>query len=207
MGATQPKDHWDTVHRERRADEVSWYQRHPTRSLELVDATGIGHDAAIVDVGGGASTLVDHLLDAGYSDVTVLDLSAIGLEQARRRLGARARLVDWVSADVRSWRPDRAYDLWHDRAVLHFLVDPGDRKRYVETLRAALAPGGHAIVATFGPDGPEQCSGLPVVRYDTEDLTVLLGAGFRLVEHRLDDHRTPGGVAQQFLYARFRRDR
>lgn len=204
MSSSSP-EHWEALYRQRRVDEVSWFEQRPARSLACIEATGSARDAAVVDVGGGASTLVDHLLEAGFEDVTVLDVSAAALEHARRRLGDRAGGVSWVVSDVLAWRPDRAFDLWHDRAVLHFLVDPADRRRYVETMRRVLARGGHAVIATFGPQAPEQCSGLPVVRYEAETLAALFGEDFRLEAHTLGDHRTPGGATQQFLYARLRR--
>ena len=160
--------HWQEVYASRSHTDVSWYQAEPTRSLEYIEASGIPTEGAIIDVGGGASTLVDHLLRRGYSRLTVLDISASALEQARHRLGEAAETVDWRVADVVSFRSERRFALWHDRAVLHFLVDVEERERYLETLTRTLMPGGHAVLAGFGPDGPQKCSGLPVRRYSVE---------------------------------------
>jgi trans-aconitate methyltransferase len=184
---------------------VSWYQDRPEKSLELIEFSGVAAGDALIDAGGGASTLVDHLLERGYRDVTVLDVSASALRQARKRLASGAAEVDWRVADVTRFEPDRAYRLWHDRAVLHFLIDKPDRDRYVEVLRKAIAPGGYAILATFGPDGPEKCSGLPVRRYDTNMMAELLGHEFELLRSELDLHTTPAGAAQQFLYTVWQR--
>ena len=194
------KNHWDDVYQGKSATEVSWYQDSPDRSLALVDSTGIAKQAPIIDVGGGASTLVDHLLESGYSDVTVLDLASAAFDQARVRLAARAVEVDWVVSDVTRFRPRRRYRLWHDRAVLHFLTEATDRERYVDVLRRALEPDGHVIIATFGPEGPKRCSGLDVRRYSVDLLSELLGTEFILQSHELENHQTPTGALQQFLY-------
>ena len=195
------KRHWEDVYESKSATEVSWYQATPERSLALVKKTEISRHAPIIDVGGGASTLVDHLLDAGYSDVTVLDLAAAACEQARARLAARAQEVDWVISDVMQFRPQRRYRLWHDRAVLHFLTKAADRQRYVNVLRQALEPGGYAVIAAFGPDGPMRCSGLDIRRYNVDLLRQLLGPEFALQSHELENHQTPTGAVQQFLYS------
>lgn len=197
--------HWNRVYDSKSAQDVSWYQDRPEKSLELVQYSGVVAGDALIDAGGGASTLVDHLLERGYRDVTVLDVSASALQQVRKRLAAHAAEVDWQVADVTRFEPDRKYRLWHDRAVLHFLIDKPDRTRYVEVLKKALAPGGHAILATFGPDGPEKCSGLPVRRYDADMMAALLGPEFELLRSDLDLHTTPGGASQQFLYTVWRR--
>ena len=194
------KNHWDDVYQGKSATEVSWYQDSPDRSLALVDSTGIAKQAPIIDVGGGASTLVDHLLESGYSDVTVLDLASAAFDQARARLAARAVEVDWVVSDLTRFRPRRRYRLWHDRAVLHFLTEATDRERYVDVLRRALEPDGHVIIATFGPEGPKRCSGLDVRRYSVDLLSELLGTEFILQSHELENHQTPTGALQQFLY-------
>ncbi len=196
--------HWEAVYRTKAATETSWYQPVLQRSLELIQATTIPPGAAILDVGGGASTLVDHLLAAGFSDITVLDIAPTALAQARARLGARAVCVQWITADITTWQPTRRYVVWHDRAVFHFLVDPALRARYLVSLRAALAPGGHVVIATFGPEGPTRCSGLDVQRYSTETLSAVLGSGFRLVRSQLEEHVTPAGKTQQFLYSWWR---
>lgn len=203
--STERQAHWQGVYMSRSHTDVSWYEAEPSRSLEFIEASGVARDRAIIDVGGGASTLVDHLLDRGYSQLTVLDIAAGALRQAQDRLGERARAVEWRAADVLSFRAERRFALWHDRAVLHFLVDAGDRQRYIEALERALAPDGHAILAGFGPEGPRRCSGLPVRRYSIEKFGELLGEGFELQGHAIEEHTTPGGASQQFLYTRWQR--
>lgn len=200
------KTHWDGVYGRRALNEVSWYEAEPTKSLELIRASGVGRDASIIDVGGGASLLVDRLLSDGYRDLTVLDISSEVLHKVRDRLGRSAESVALMQADVTEFRPTRRYTLWHDRAVFHFLVDPGDRARYVTVLKQAVQVGGHVIIATFGPEGPERCSGLPVQRYSAESLAKALGTDFMLVESFLDVHRTPSAASQQFLFCRLRHD-
>jgi trans-aconitate methyltransferase len=194
--------HWDAVYAARAEDQVSWYQARPVASLGLIARAGKGPGASLVDVGGGASRLVDHLLDAGHREITVLDLSPVALDRARARLGQRASLVTWLAADVTTWEPARTFDLWHDRAVFHFLVEAEARRRYLATLTAALAPGAQAILGTFAADGPERCSGLPVARYEPETLAAALGPGFRLVEGLHEDHLTPSGAVQRFQFSR-----
>ena len=197
--------HWQRVYETKDTDAVSWYQAHPRLSLELIELSGVGKDARIVDAGGGASVLVDHLLAAGYADITVLDIAPAALAAAQERLGDDAGRVNWVAADVLAWRPEAPFDLWHDRAVFHFLTEEDDRRRYVKTLRHALKPGGQVIIATFAPDGPEKCSGLPVMRHDAASIAATLGDGFTLIEQRDEHHRTPAGKEQHFVYARLRR--
>jgi SAM-dependent methyltransferase len=206
MAATaDARRHWQEAYRRRQVTEVSWYQPRPEMSLELIAGLRLPPDAAIVDVGGGASTLVDHLLDAGYRNLTVLDLAATALDQARARLGGRGDAVCWLVADVTRWEPETRFDLWHDRAVFHFLTEPDARERYRHTLLRAVRPGGHALVATFASDGPERCSGLPVRRYGGAELQIELGAALDLVEERRELHRTPAGHDQPFTYALLRR--
>ena len=192
-------DHWDAAYSTRGVDGVSWYQAVPAVSLELVDALDISRDAAVIDVGGGASFLVDELLARDFRDLTVLDLSASALDATRHRLPADAP-VRCVHADLLEWEPDRRYDLWHDRAVLHFLVAASDRDRYVATLRRAVVPGGNVVVGTFAEDGPEVCSGLPVTRYSAADLSTALGDAFDLLETRRERHVTPRGAVQPFTW-------
>jgi SAM-dependent methyltransferase len=203
--ATSVRSHWEGVYAQKGEREVSWFQEVPATSLRLIRSTGAGPHARIVDVGGGASRLVDTLLDAGFERVTVLDVAEAALRRARDRLGPRAARVAWIAADVTAWAPDEALDVWHDRAVFHFLVRPEDRAAYRAALLRGLRSGGHAIVATFAPDGPERCSGLPVARYDPESLAVELGPELRLVESAREDHRTPAGRVQRFQFSRFLR--
>lgn len=198
--------HWQRVYRERDPREVSWYEPAPEASLELIEEAGLTPDAAILDAGGGASSLAGHLLATGHTDVTVTDISEAALERAKRELGEAAGQIEWIQADLRDHDFGRRFDLWHDRAVLHFMVDPDDRAAYLDTLRRSLRPSGHLVVATFGPDGPERCSGLPVNRYSAADLSALLGDDFEPLSSRLLEHRTPTGATQQFLYAHLARE-
>ncbi len=193
--------HWDQVYSAKATTGVSWFQEHARQSLELIGQTGIAKHAGIIDVGGGASTLVDDLLDSGYSDITVLDLSAAALDLSKTRLGDRAAKVTWIAGDITQVDlPRSAYDVWHDRAVFHFLTTREDREAYVRAVLHAVKPGGHVIVATFAEDGPEKCSGLPVMRYSAEGLYAEFGAPFTLVEQRREDHHTPFGTIQKFIY-------
>lgn len=197
--------HWETIYAGKPADEVTWYQAHPEISLGLIDRVTADRSRPVIDIGGGASTLVDHLLDAGYGDVEVLDVAQSAIDAARKRLGPRADAVAWTAADITRWRPDRRYAVWHDRAVFHFLTEAADRRAYVATLDAALEDDGHLIIATFALDGPEKCSGLPVVRYDAAKLSGELGPGFSLVDETREVHHTPLGRTQSFAYFLFRR--
>jgi SAM-dependent methyltransferase len=199
------KAHWDTVYTTKREKGVSWYQDRATPSLELVALTGVSADAEIIDVGGGASRLVDSLLLANLGHVTVLDLSGAALDAARQRLGDKAACVKWLVADVTTWQPSQTYDLWHDRAAFHFLTDRADQSAYAERLRTAVKPAGFVIIGTFAPDGPERCSGLPIVRHDAASLAALLGHGFELIDARRHEHTTPWGAVQRFQFATFRR--
>ena len=190
---------WNSTYTDRGATGVSWFQAVPTPSLRMIDVLGIAPAARVIDVGGGAASLVDHLVALGFTDLTVLDISAVALTAARARVGEQAS-VSWVHEDVLAWRPQQRFDLWHDRAVFHFLVDPAGQQRYLATLRAALAPAAAVIIATFAPDGPDHCSGLPVARYSAEDLTALLGDAFTVVETFCEEHITPTGALQPFTW-------
>jgi len=196
------KQHWEQVYATKPSDSVSWYQEHANLSLRLIHNTGLGKDAAIIDVGGGASTLVDDLVVEGYSDVTVLDLSATAIAVAQKRLGEHANRVHWMEGDITTVDfPLHRFDIWHDRAVFHFLTGEAERHAYVERVMRAVKPGGHVIVATFGKDGPEKCSGLPVMRYEPEALHHEFGeASFTLIDHQSEAHHTPSGKVQQFVY-------
>lgn len=197
------RQHWEDVYSERREDQVSWFQERPEQSLELINAS-VPRSSSLIDVGGGTSRLVDRLLDAGYEDITVLDIAESALAQAKRRLGAASAKVSWTLADITRWMPERRYDLWHDRAVFHFLTEPGERAAYVRAMQAALKRDGISIIGTFAPDGPERCSGLPVVRYSPESLAAELGRAFTLLDWRLKAHATPSGAVQHFQFSRFR---
>jgi len=198
---TDSRQHWETVYRSKSSDAVSWYQPHADRSLQLIQATGLGPQAKVIDVGGGASTLVDDLLLHGYQDVTVMDLSASALAVARARQAPMEARVQWLVADVTTAElPAHAFDVWHDRAVFHFLTRAEDRQAYVAQVLRSIKPGGHVIVATFADDGPLQCSGLPVMRYAPEGLHAEFGAPFTLVAHQREAHTTPFGTVQQFVY-------
>jgi SAM-dependent methyltransferase len=200
-GAMNASQHWERVYRSRQPTEVSWSRPHLDLSLELILRVAPNAGAAILDVGGGESTLVDDLIERGYRNVTVLDLSPTALDVAKARLGARASLAAWQVGDVcDAALPAQGLDLWHDRAVFHFLTGAEERAAYVRQVSRAVRAGGHVIVATFGPDGPLQCSGLDVVRYDPESLHGEFGAQFRLMEHRTELHRTPMGRTQPFVY-------
>ena len=202
---SERRDHWQGVYATRAPDEVSWYQPRPATSLGLIARTGLGPGASVIDVGGGASRLVDALLDAGYTRVAVLDIAEVALERARDRLGERAARVEWLAADITLFRPERRFDLWHDRALFHFLVDASDRQAYREALGAALRPGGQVIVGTFALDGPDRCSNLPVARYDAAAMARELGPGYRLLETLAEEHVTPAGTVQRFQFCRFLR--
>ncbi|MBA4034299.1 MAG: SAM-dependent methyltransferase [Bradyrhizobium sp.] len=206
METASRQSHWENVYTTKGENEVSWYQQSPAPSFELIMQAGATHASAIIDIGGGASRLVDHLVDHGFEDITVLDLSAAALEAARRRLESRADRVHWIVADATAWEPVKAYDIWHDRAAFHFLTDENDRAAYIARLARGVRAGGHAIIGTFALDGPEKCSGLPVARYDSASLTLALGSEFRLVDTRRHEHATPWGSRQMFQFSVFRRE-
>lgn len=197
--------YWDERYRATSPDERSWTEPSPASTLEILDRLDLAPDAPVVDVGGGASRLVDALLERGFSDLTVLDLAESALAEARARLGATADRVTWVSADVTVWRPARTYALWHDRAVFHFLVEPSARAAYRERLEGATAPGSYALLATFAPDGPATCSGLPVARWDPAELADEIGEGFEPLDAGRHEHTTPWGSTQPFTWLLARR--
>jgi SAM-dependent methyltransferase len=197
--------HWESVYATKAENEVSWFQEDPAPSLELLDMARPTPESAILDVGGGASRLVDRLVARGFHKVTVLDLSPSALAAAKARLGDQAKHVQWVVADVTTWQPPQFYDLWHDRAAFHFLTDDTARSAYVERLKKALKPGACVIIGTFAPNGPERCSGLPVTRHDAVSLAAALGAEFELIDTRPHEHVTPWGSTQHFQFSSFRR--
>ena len=197
----ESKTHWEDVYSRKRSDEVSWFQTHAEASLELISRTGVKKSDHIIDVGGGASTLVDDLLDRNFEHITVLDISEAALEVARSRLGKRANKVDWIADDITTVElPNQLYDVWHDRAVFHFLTRAEDRMRYIEAVNHSVKVGGHVIVATFGPDGPLKCSGLEVVRYSPDSLHNEFGNKYTLIESLAEVHKTPFGTEQKFNY-------
>lgn len=196
--------HWDRAYDDG-VQTRSWFQIEPVASLRMFAVAGVSSSASVIDAGGGASTLVDALLAHGFSDVTVLDVSAAGLRAAQERLGPAADRVEWVVADLLDWRAERTYQVWHDRAVLHFLTAEHDRRRYLDTLHASTAAGAVAVFGTFGPGGPRQCSGLPVSRYGAGDLAALLGDRWAPVADDREDHVTPAGGVQPFVWAAFQR--
>ena len=203
--APKRRKHWERFWSKVRPHEVTWYQESPDVSLGLIDATGIDRDARILDVGGGASTLVDGLLDRGFENISVLDLSGSAISHAKTRLGARSEQVSWAREDVTTFHGDETIDLWHDRAVLHFLTKKRDQELYARALSESLAPEGHVIIATFALDGPKRCSGLRVLRYGSREISALLGPDFQLLELLRETHVAPGKIEQKFTYFRLQR--
>jgi SAM-dependent methyltransferase len=199
---TDRKEHWENVYINRPSTEVSWYQPRPGLSLRLIRDTGLDMGSPLIDVGGGASTLADTLFDEGYQAITVLDVSASALAHASDRLGKKACGIQWVEADITAFEPSRRYQLWHDRAVFHFLTDKTDRASYVETMHRTLMSGGHVIIMTFAIGGPQKCSGLDIVQYDAEKLLAELGHGFDLLDSGHVTHITPAGDEQEFAWFR-----
>ncbi len=205
MTNNERRAHWENVYQTKGERDVSWFQECPEISLDLIRATGANVNSSIVDIGGGASRLVDALVAEGFAAITVLDVSEKALATAKARLGPQCAGVQWIVADVTAWEPSQTYDVWHDRAAFHFLTEPEDRAAYVERILRAVRPGGHVIIGTFAPDGPERCSGLPVVRHDAASLAKILGPGCELIESRNQAHQTPMGATQRFQFSRFRR--
>ena len=200
------KTHWENIYRAKSSKDVSWYAPHLEKSLQMIRELGLPRDAEIIDVGGGASTLPDDLLVEGYRNITVLDISLEAIRVSKNRLGDKANSIHWLEADVTnaSLKPNH-YDLWHDRAVFHFLTEPDDRQKYVDNLSKALMPSGCVLMATFGPNGPLKCSGLEIVRYSSESLKRELGEAFHLEKHVLEIHKTPFNTTQEFLYCLFKK--
>ena len=203
MSPTTRQSHWDGVYADKDETVVSWFQESPTLSLNLIQEENLPLDAAIMDVGGGTSRLVDSLLEKGYSNLSVLDVSAKALEQTRARLGEKGGVVKFIRADIATWQPTSQYRLWHDRAVFHFLTDRGDRQAYIEVVRQTVSRGGRIIIASFDLDGPEKCSGLPICRYSHATLAEELGIGFIFTRGILEKHTTPSGKIQNFQYTMF----
>jgi SAM-dependent methyltransferase len=198
--------HWQAVYQDRPAARTSWYRPHLERSLQMIDGLDLPADAAVIDVGGGRSTLVDDLVERGFTDLTVLDLAPAALGESRDRLGSAGAGVRWLAGDVTTLQlPAGRFVVWHDRAVFHFMVEAADRDGYLRAAARAVAAGGHAIIATFAPDGPERCSGLPVRRYDADQLAAAFAPSFALVSHGREAHATPAGHSQAFTYVLLRR--
>lgn len=198
-----PKEHWENVYQKESPEELSWYQDNPEMSLKLIAATGVGLDGNIIDIGGGTSKLAGLLVVQGHKKVTVLDIASRSIEEARLTLGEQSNKIKWIEADVTNYNFAEKYDLWHDRAVFHFLTDSHDRERYVDAVQQSLKAGGHLIIATFGLKGPRKCSGLHVVRYSPETLHKEFGINFDLVETFVEVHSTPSKVQQKFVYCHF----
>ena len=201
------KPHWESVYATKRKDEVSWFQARAGRSLALIGDAAPNKACAIIDVGGGASSLAGDLIEAAYRDVSVLDIASAALERARARLGKASSKIEWIVADITKWQPPRRWNVWHDRAVFHFLISPEDQVAYIRALDAATAPGAGIVISTFALDGPQKCSGLPVERYSAATLAARLGNAFKLEKESREDHRTPGGAVQKFSYALMRKVR
>ncbi len=205
MTGSDRQAHWQGVYGSKGEAEVSWFEQTPSISLDLIRRSGAHEDASIIDIGGGASRLVDALLDNGYRAISVLDLSGNALSAAKKRLGSRSAQVTWIEADVTTWEPPQKYDVWHDRAAFHFLTESDDRQAYVDRLIRGVLSGGKVIIGTFALDGPDRCSGLPIVRYDADSLKRTLGETFELEETRPYEHPTPWGSIQKFQFSRFRK--
>jgi len=197
------KDHWERVYNKYSTTEVGWYQAYPESSLKLINNADAGTDSGIIDVGGGTSKLSGLFLDQGYKKLAVLDISGTSIEKAKSQLGEKSNRITWIEADVTKYRFMEQYDIWHDRAVFHFLTEAEDRKGYIRSLNQALKLNGHLIIATFGLDAPRKCSGISVVRYSPENLDNEMGDNFNLVETIVEDHVTPSGVKQDFIFCRF----
>ncbi len=205
MDKTKRHRHWEEVYERKAETEVSWFEASPALSLGAIERWAGGLAEPVIDIGGGASRLADALLERGFKDITVLDLSEAALAAVKARLGERASLCTFIAADVTAWEPQLTYRIWHDRAAFHFLTDPEDRDAYRERLLKGLGAGGHAVIGTFALDGPEKCSGLPVVRYDATTLAKALGPRFVTIETQAHDHVTPAGNLQKFQFTVFRR--
>ncbi|MBI4733318.1 MAG: class I SAM-dependent methyltransferase [Rubrobacteridae bacterium] len=195
------KEHWEEIYSTKETNSVSWFQEHAECSFKIIKETGVSSSGAIIDVGGGASKLVDDLLKNGFTNLTVLDLSSTALEASKNRLGDLSKRVNWLEANILEIDlPIHGFDIWHDRAVFHFLTSQQDREIYVQKVLRSVKPGGHVIIATFAEDGPTKCSGLPVVRYRPEELHAEFGEAFLLTHHEKESHKTPSGGTQQFVY-------
>jgi 2-polyprenyl-3-methyl-5-hydroxy-6-metoxy-1,4-benzoquinol methylase len=204
FGMKDRKTHWEDVYQKHRPNELGWYQESPDISLRMIESTGVDEDGRIIDVGGGASPLIELLVARG-SNVTVLDISSTALEEAKKRLGEASDKVKWIVADITKYKSTEIYDIWHDRAVFHFLTSPQDRKEYVACLNSALRVGGYLVISTFGPAGPRKCAGLRTMRYSPESLHKEIGDNFHLAESGDEIHLTPTAKEQEFIYCVFKK--
>ena len=205
MSQYHTKKHWEEVWSQKQPEETSWYQDQATISLEMIERSGLTRSESLIDVGGGASSLTAGLLEAGYLDITVLDVSGAALRRAKKRLGRMAEKIEWIEADIRAFEAPRPYSLWHDRAVFHFLTEPAAQALYVRTLDRSVKPNGSLVIATFAPGGPKKCSGLDIVQHDAGSLQAVLGANWRFLEEQIEVHKTPAGNDQKFGFYRFER--
>jgi SAM-dependent methyltransferase len=199
------KHHWETIYKNKQPDEVSWYEETPETSLEIINGFPLQKDAAIIDIGGGDSLLIDHLLDLGFTNITVLDISGNAIERAKIRLGSRSQLVHWIVSDILNFKTYQKFDLWHDRAAFHFLTDLHDQKRYLIKVRQFLKPGGYLVMSTFAKDGPEKCSGLPVQQYSEDTLSGLFSSYFDKIRCFAKEHLTPFTTVQKFIFCSFKK--
>ena len=198
------KDHWESIYERKGTKEVSWFQESPKISLELMKSFKLAKSAGIIDIGGGDSFFVDHLLELGFSDITVLDISEKAIARAKRRLGEKAERVDWIICNVSEFKPTRSYDLWHDRAAFHFLITEAEVNNYIKIISQTIRPGGYFILGTFSENGPEKCSGLPIRQYSEDKMKTLLGNEFERIRCLESEHHTPSGYIQNFIFCGFK---
>jgi len=205
MDIDSRKKHWEDIYQNKRTDKVSWFQQKPATSLDFVKQYNLDKSAKIIDVGGGDSFFIDHLIDLGYQDITVLDISKSAIEKVKKRLGNKSEVVKWIVTDVTDFRTDERYDLWHDRAAFHFLTDPTDINKYINTIRSNVKPDGYLVVGTFSEQGPEKCSGIEITQYSEQTMSKLLKGIFKKIKCITIDHKTPFNTIQNFIFCSFRR--
>ncbi len=203
MGTTQ--QHWENVFRQKTDDQKSWFQQYPSTSIKFIEELGLPKNASVIDVGGGDSNLVDALLEKGCSNITVLDISSIAIENVKKRLGGKASKVTWIVSDITDYNPDRQFDLWHDRAAFHFLTDEQNINTYIKTCTKAVAPNGYLVLGTFSDKGPTQCSGLSITQYSKDSMLARFKAKFEMIRCIEEDHETPSKIIQRFLFCSFRK--
>lgn len=205
MQSFNRQKHWENIYKNKEIDEVSWYQPIPETSIEFIENSHLPKTAKIIDVGGGDSFLVDHLLERGYTDITVLDISEAAINRAKKRLGEKAGVVKWIHADAASFKPEEYYDIWHDRAAFHFLTDDDEISRYIEIAQQYIKPSGTLVVGTFSEQGPTKCSGIEIKQYSEHSMTQRFGKYFQKVKCLIVDHKTPSDTVQNFVFCAFRR--